>query len=619
MKYIPIVLLLFVAFNTRSQVTYHQSETAVTAIKSTVILRDLPDALYIGQDEPVSSHGRGIDRIKADLDHRRAAFIRSGNPRHGQVQKAGDELPSADTGFTASNPSGIPNDNNMAISNDGIIVSVANSRIGIYDTNGTQLSAKRLNAFITFLTNFDSPFDPHVVYDMEEDKFVFTCLEGSSSNDSRLIVGFSETNDPEGTWHFYELPGNVHGDNTWSDYPFIGLSTEEVFIPVLLWKDGESGWDSEATNEIIWQINKQDGYKGDSLRYHYFDSVTVNGRQVWNTRPIQGGNHLYGPNMYLLANRGIDLQNDSIFLFEITNSLASGQAQLNTTIIKSSQAYGIPPSAPQPGSSKLLRTNYADIHHGFYQNGRIQFVANSINTGTMSPGIYHGVISGIGNNPTATGHIIARDTLDLNYPSIAYAGSNGADHSALINCLHVSSTTPAGTSVFYTDGQGNYSDLVRVVSGDGAIQLISDTLERWGDYTGMQTRYNQPGTAWLAGSHSRSTGSLTGTWVTRVRSNSVVLGTQNKPLVSDGFSLFPNPSGAYFNAQITLTAPNRLQFELRDMQGRLIRSFGHRDLKSGTYTLEFETGALPDGIYLFSAYGQDGTVVLKEKVVHQSE
>jgi hypothetical protein len=79
------------------------------------------------------------------------------------------------------------------------------------------------------------------MYDPKADKFVLMCPVGFVDSTSKIIVGFSQTNDPNGNWNLYTLPGNPLNNNLWSDYPMISMTEKELFLSInLLYND----WDS---------------------------------------------------------------------------------------------------------------------------------------------------------------------------------------------------------------------------------------------------------------------------------------------------------------------------------------------------------------------------------------
>ncbi len=502
--------------------------------------------------------------------------------------------------FAAQSPSGTPLDNNIAISNSGKILSAVNTTIRVYDSSGAILYGRTLSAIANALGTLNRTFDPHVLYDPEEDRFILVFLNGSDHTNTNLIVGFSASNDPAGAWNFYKIPGNTQAEEWWSDYPFIGLSKNELFISVLLWRDGDTGWETDAVDENIWQINKHKGYKGDSLDMVQYHGLTVSGRPLWNIRPVSMGDQLYGPDFYLISNRSKDLQNDSIFIIHISGEINDPNRRLTIDIAKTNQPYGLQPNVTQLGGRRL-RTNYCDIHEAYRLAHHIYFVGNSIDFQTGRPGIAVGRIDELGQVPVVNLTVFGVDSLDLCYPSIAYAGAAWPDQSAVVLCLHNSKNAYPGSSVFLMDRDFQPSNLLQLKEGEGAMDILaSDSLERWGDYTGAHRRYSHPGEVWVAGSFGRSNGTSQ-TWVAQILNTDPALGLDIAQKNFD-YSLFPNP-GTTAKLRFTLEQAGDLRILIRDMQGKVILdrntlvSAGEQeltlaqDLKSAVYLVEVYQGS----------------------------
>ncbi|MFT6111808.1 MAG: hypothetical protein ACJAXV_000588, partial [Bacteroidia bacterium] len=104
---------------------------------------------------------------------------------------------------------GIPLDNTLAVSNDGIIMSAINTSVNILDAEGNSLKFRTLSGMTAGqLGILDRFYDPKVLYDPTTDRFILVFLEGSNSDDTRIVVGFTQTNDPTGLWNFYAINGN---------------------------------------------------------------------------------------------------------------------------------------------------------------------------------------------------------------------------------------------------------------------------------------------------------------------------------------------------------------------------------------------------------------------------
>lgn len=565
-----------------------------------VVLKDLPIlGVSIKTQESFNAPLKRLDAIKPNETH---------HPNPAQSSKKKSPDPSLIEGFLGQAPSGTPLDNNLAVSKDGLVFSCANTTVRVLDSTGKFLFSRSLAALANELGSLTRTFDPHTFYDFERDRFILVFLNGSDHANTEVIVGFSETNDPREGWNFYSIPGNTSSNEWWSDYPFIGISKEALFISVLLWQDGESGWDTDAIDENIWQIDLEKGFAGDSLRVKQYNALKYAGRQLWNTRPISGVLESYGPEFFLLGNRPKDASNDTLFLIRIKGNWDAQPDEVSIEVVKANQAYGLQPNVTQLGGKKL-RTNYCDIQKGYYLNESIYFCANSIDFSTGRPGIYVGKIEGLNGTPVAKTQIFGVDSLDLNYPSIAYAGAGWPDESAVVMCLHNSQNSYPGTSVFSMGRDFTPSNLVRAKEGLGMMRvLVSDSLERWGDYTGIQRSYSQLGKVWFAGSYGLASGGSQ-TWIAAVGNEDPMLSVS--PLDINDSRVYPNP-GAKFTLEFELIEDTEIQVLLFDVKGQEVFS-KFQNLHAGKQQLDFLPGA-SSGNYILLVKSKKSEILLREKL-----
>jgi hypothetical protein len=129
-----------------------------------------------------------------------------------------NQEPIAELGFQGNAFGGIPNDNDIAISNGGQVVSVSNTDVYIYEEDGTLLLNFDLANLADSLGLVANSYDPKIVYDPLADKFILVFLNGSSAPSTDIIVCFSQTNDATQQWNVYNLPGNPFNNNAWSDF-----------------------------------------------------------------------------------------------------------------------------------------------------------------------------------------------------------------------------------------------------------------------------------------------------------------------------------------------------------------------------------------------------------------
>lgn len=548
-----------------------------------------------------------IQQRKKELELKRTF-----NNRTKSYGKNSPYLPELLRNFNGNVTQGTPNDNDMAINNNRRIISVVNTNMNVYNDSGTYLMGKTLSFFANKLGSLNRTYDPRVIYDPKQDRFILVFLQGTTSADTRIVVAFSQTNDPLLNWNFYVVPGNVFGDSSWSDYPIIALSNDELFITVNRLRDN-SGWKDGFIESLIWQVDKQKGYDGDTLVQKVYKDIRYNGKAIWSVCPAKGGETTYGPNMYFLSVRPSDLSNDTIFLHEITNTIASGNATLNTRILKLPQAYGLQPNAAMPNGKKL-QTNDARVLSAMYQEERIHFVGNSVDTSTFAPGIFYGYIRKPElTNPIINYRIISYDTMDIGYPSIAHMGGGVTDHSALITFSFSSPRSFPGTAAVFVDRNEQISSPIVVKRGLSNIQLLSDSVQRWGDYTGNQRQYNKPGTCWISGSYGNQFGGNS-TWIAEIRTTDPLLSTgevqSNKPVIS----ISPNPAREYASVEFELQQKTIIEVELQDISGRLSQQLLRAPAKAGINRFTFSVSDLSNGIYYITIYN-NGQKIESRKIV----
>lgn len=507
---------------------------------------------------------------------------------------------------------GVPNDNDMAISNGGKIVSVINSNLYMHDEYGATLLANvSLDAFSTGLGLNGDKFDPRALYDPLHDRYIIACLNGFTSSTSFVIVGFSQTNDPTGAWNLYALPGDPNGDTLWTDYPIMALTADELFITGNLLYNNQP-WQTGFNQSICWQIDLDNAYAGDSLDTRLWYNVQFGGAPIRNLCPVQGGSGPAGPNLYLLSNRNFSLGNDTVFIMEITDTLNAPGVQLMVDYGISNTQYRLAPDALQQFNQELA-TNDARWLDGFIENGNIQFVGNCGDSTTGRAAFYHGLIDDITGARVVTGELISNPAGDYGYPAIAWMGMSPGDNDALlaINFTGTTAATRAGCGAIYFDGQGGYSPMVVAKTGDSYINAISGT-DRWGDYTGIQRRYNENGVVWMAGTFGKSN-RQPGTWISEYHHPGIV-GAEPSTMVAVEAVAYPNPSEGMVALEFSLETDAFLEICLWDGQGKLVRTLVRDLVRAGKNRFHFSTAPLAAGIYYLRVM-EEGRVLTEKKIV----
>lgn len=511
---------------------------------------------------------------------------------------------------------GVPNDNNMAISNGGKIVSVINSSVSMFNEDGSLIKYYTLRSIVAgALPNLDRTYDPKVLYDPYTDRFILVYLQGSTSNDTRIIVGFSKTNDPNSIWNFYAIEGNPFLGKTWSDYPIIAYTKEDLFITVNIIKDNES-WQEGFTQSVIWQVSKESGYTGDSLTKNLFHDIKFNGQPVWSICPVQPNFQNKDQGLYLLSVRPSALENDTLFIHRISNSLSSGKTALSLKIAKADKKYGVPPSAYQPAAGFRLQTNDTRVLSGFLHKNHIQYVQTSYIPSSKTSGIFHAIISNPINKPVITANYILHDSIDYAYPSITSTADQSTDFASLITFSHSSAVHYPGTSVVFHNSGLNmpslYSPVVSIKDGEALINtFVEDSIERWGDYTGIQLKYNEPGIVWLSGSYGKLKGTV------QNGTNSVWIGkvnTQKNLLLEQSYQIYPNPAFGLVKVKVTTVDTKPITITCFDLLGQKIMEQKVENLEVGKNIINIAIPSVSSGFYFINIHEYSGRIIFSKKV-----
>lgn len=541
---------------------------------------------------------------KAELDKLRA--LKKAEMQNAPQQKKTRGLapnPTIFKGIQGNASSSIPNDNDIAVSNNGTVVSVVNSNMSVFNDTGKLLINKRsLTSMTAAVGNYTWISDPRVIYDPNNDRFILVCFSGSLSTESVILVGFSQTNDPAANWNFYTLNGNSFNDSTWSDYPIISISDQDLFITFNQVKDNVS-WTVGFKQSVIWQIQKYEGFAGTPLVYDLWSGIQYNGGNLRNICPAKNQTTTMSNNMYFLTLRNVASTNDSIFVTEITDSKASGNAQLTTRVLTSPVTYGFPPNVPQKFGQYLM-TNDARVLAAVYENDYIHFGSNTINPQYMNAGVYLGTIKNISSTtPTVKADIISTATQEFGYPSMTYLESG---HKILYNMSHCYTDSFPGASVIYKNTNEDYSDIISVKDGLTIVNRLTDSVERWGDYTNIQHMYNNPNRCYLSNSWGKS--SANNCWISIVDNTDFPLST-NEITKNSNSNLFPNPvSENRFTTTFNLSEAQKLRYEIVDMQGKLVSIILDTKTKVGQNEFSFTTEALSKGNYIFRIVGEKETI-----------
>jgi len=590
------------------------------------------------------------------------------------------------SGTTIDITGGIPNDNTMAVSNQGILLAGINSLIYAYDLDAdSALFPGNLTISLRTIAGGggveDYYFDPKIIYDEQADRFILVFLKNADPQTNGYIVAFSSTSNPADDWNTYFITGNPLNNDRWTDFPAISLVNNTLYITGNLIIDTAPTWQEGFDGSVIWQIPIQAGYDGDTeIAPVLYSDIRYNGRFIRNLHAVQGARG-QATEAYFMSNRNFDIQNDTLFLLHLRED-ENGDTLLDIKLDKTDTPYGMPPNGRQGDTDPEdpttgLQTNDARVLGALLHEGEIRFVANTLNTSTGFSSVYFGKVENPESEPKITGQIIGNEVLDYGYPNLAFSGNENCDTEWLIGFNYTSPDSFPGIACVYVDNNGNISEPTVLKSGENNVDRLSGGYERWGDYFGMQTRFNQPGKVYTTGFYALfnrkngtwinelispdtsqlyisvqeggNAGACTGTFTVSTfgasgatdyfwngtagssvyssacQGDTISLTvrdargcTQSKNLVASATTqantLFPNPVVDRLNIQFSLEKTAMVQAEIYDAAGKKVADLVQSQVQSGLNEIQFNLDPLAQGLY-FLRLSADGKEFLTERFV----
>ena len=148
----------------------------------------------------------------------------------------------------------IPPDTHGAVGPNHVMT-VLNSQVRIQDRAGIILSTVALDLF-WLPVGFVSAFDPKILYDAAENRWIFVAMADAFTDRSAIMVAVSQTTDPTGNWNFYSVDADPN-DRDWADYPSLGFNKDWIVVSANMF-----GITSSTNYENIYVFNKTNLYTG---------------------------------------------------------------------------------------------------------------------------------------------------------------------------------------------------------------------------------------------------------------------------------------------------------------------------------------------------------------------
>ena len=386
---------------------------------------------------------------------------------------------------------------------------------------GKNYSGSITGSFFETLVPLTYTFDPKVIYDQYNQRFIVVALEQQSApQTSRILVAVSKTNNPNDGWWFTLINSIVKiSGKCWADYPGLAVGTDAIYITANMFSFGSNSYNGGR----LWIIAKSSLYSGGTASFNVYDHITLGSGYPSTYQPAQMfETPQTNVGTFLLAYSGLSSGGiESVNVIRVDNPLTTptftGQNVSLGDIDNTTGAYNL---APQLGTATEIETNDRRSMNAVWRNNSLWGAFTVVPPSGVSDGEVTAHWVKISTSTLSTlalsdqgnigGETIASNCYTF-FPSIAVNSSNdmvvGFSASAstiYAGCYYTGrlSSDPAGYTI--------NPDLVR--SGvDYYVRTFGYGDNRWGDYSGACVDPADDQTFYVFNQYAITRGSSSGT------------------------------------------------------------------------------------------------------------
>jgi hypothetical protein len=433
----------------------------------------------------------------------------------------------------------IPPDNSSPAAGPDHVVTVVNTVIRMHNkTTGSSVFADDLQGFFSAVSPATDTFDPKILYDRYEDRYVAVTLEktgtavSGGSNTSLILLGVSATSDPTGTWYFTSINAkqNLSGTDYWADYPGFAVDEEAVYVTGNLFTHVSDSYGGTR----LWIVDKGTSggfYDGGSASFTLTNPYLTGGSIPTTTQPAEI--HPDAPadptGTFLVSYSGLtDGSSEYLQILLLEDPLGTPTFSLDFVSIGNIEDTFAFPDAPQSGSAETIETNDQRALQAVYSDKKlwtvaaVSHLAGNPEVGQVSAFWARLSVSTPGSpsleaSGTLGGEDIATGTFTF-FPAVAV---NPLGHTVIGFSASDNSIFPGAYFVTRDNAGGSFGSSMKLKEGeDWYLRKFSGTKNRWGDYSGAAVD-PEDGCIWLFNQWAMTRGTETpvgqdGRWATSV-------------------------------------------------------------------------------------------------------
>jgi hypothetical protein len=392
-----------------------------------------------------------------------------------------------------------PPDPHAAVGIDHV-VAVVNSSIAIFHKESGsplyQVTASSFFAPVSPPSTFI--FDPKVVYDPFEDRFIILFLCTDDVSQASFLVAVSKTGDAMGDWWLYDLDATLTGEipaDVWPDYPGLGFDhSDAVYVTSNDW-----GFSTGYQFAKIRILKKAELYTGAISGWYDFWRMRYNNNETaFTVKPA-----------VTLSDAGCEYFLSNIWYgSNYTTYWKVTDAGTDTPVIELmpqvnlSAPYTGPPNPTQPHTSTTLQAIGPMTQEIFFRNEKLYTTfSQSFNWGSGYVASLRLIGIDVATANPFLNEIYGADGKHYFFPAIA------TDYRDRIYLTFSVSSSEDFPSVFFVDAyeKDNTAHGLRI----GLDYFGSGGSTRWGDYCGIAVDPSQKSVwmfhEWATASHAWST------------------------------------------------------------------------------------------------------------------
>jgi|GEM_PF-2977425 len=165
----------------------------------------------------------------------------------------------------------IPPDTHGTVGTNHVMTTL-NSQVQIQNRSGTVLSTVTLNSFWAPVGGAPDCFDPRVLYDSFNNRWIFSAVADAAKNTSAILIGVSQTSNPTGNWNLYRIKADS-SSAAWADYPSVGFNKDWIVVTANMFLISNDS----LQNVNLYIFSKTNLYANGSGNYRLFQDTSGQG------------------------------------------------------------------------------------------------------------------------------------------------------------------------------------------------------------------------------------------------------------------------------------------------------------------------------------------------------